>query len=68
MSKKYVLTMRVELDEREARDDVEARHQALAIFAECFGRGSDSVSAKLQEVFENRAPRSVRLEVKRRAR
>ena len=58
--KKYVMVIEIELDARDARDDVEARETARSQYVEMLGSRPDpSVKVKLQERFENKAPRSV---------
>lgn len=61
MNKKYLLTIRIELDPREARDDAEARQTATAQYVEMLGSHPiKGVSSKLQEIFPKKAPRRVR--------
>lgn len=60
MDKRYVLTIEIELDPREARDDAEARMTAAAQYVEMLGsRPNFQVRAKLRELYTNRPPRSV---------
>lgn len=58
---KYVLTIRIELDPRDARDDVEARETATTQYVEMLGsRPIQGVSTKLQKVYPDKAPVPVR--------
>lgn len=58
--KKYLLTIQIELDPRDARDDAEARATAATQYVEMLGsREIAGVSYKLQEVYLDRPPRSV---------